>query len=292
MTLPPPVGSSEFLNTPPMTGPPPGMPDLSDMTPEAIEAKIAQASGSGQVPVIDSVEYAVQLPAGWVSPRGDLIDTAVVKELNGYDEEKLSRIDIGRNIATFTTELLAVGVEAIGGQKPPNKELLRDLLIGDRDALVLGIRQATYGNDVELTLHCSACNNDSAVSIDLREDVPVKKPDDPMQRVFEVPLRKGSAKIQLVNGRMQEEIGDLVGKKTPAEMNTRILSRCVTEIDGVFVAGDEERIKALSAADRATLIDFLGENQPGPQLSGIKVPCATCGEEYPYTVGLRDLFRV
>jgi hypothetical protein len=56
--------------------------------------------------------------------------------------------------------------------------------------------------------------------------------------------------------------------------------------------GRDEDVRRLSAADRGTLVDFIAEHQPGPQLNKeIEVFCATCGEKYPILLGLPNLFR-
>jgi hypothetical protein len=287
----------EFLNTPPMMGPPtietridPNMvADPSSSVP-AVQAAIATASKS-EIPTIEDQESTtVELPAGWIAPNGRLYQEAVVRELTGYDEEKLSRIDPNKNVAHYVTELLSLGVEMLGDQKP-SKEILRDLVVGDRDALVLGIRRATYGNDVVLKLTCTECGEDSEVTVSVTDDIKVKPLEDPLQRLFPVKLKHGEAQITLMNGWMQENFGDAFVKKTKAEMDTRILQKCVVEINGIKVLENDDAVKRLSSADRATLIDAITEHQPGPQLGEIEVPCATCGAEYPISLGLGNLFR-
>jgi len=287
------------LNDPPMIPGAGGLPPLPPGAPgmpggPPTTDQVAQAIGSvaSEAPKMDPVpETVIELPAGWMSPSGVLVQKATVRELNGYDEEKLSRIDMGKNFALFVTELVTMGTSDLGGE-PPTKDIIRDLLIGDRDALIIGIRQATYGNEVEFKIHCEACGKDSAVGVELDSDIPTVVMDDPTVREFDVTLRHGHAKVALLNGRTQEAFAENLLKKTQAEINTVVLAHCVISINDVPVMGREEDVKRLSAADRATLTDFMAEYQPGPKLSEpVNVNCATCGEEYPITLGLPTMFR-
>jgi hypothetical protein len=252
----------------------------------------AALDGLDQQPELEELpDLTVMLPSGLVDGE-DLIQHAIVRELNGFDEEKLSRLDMDKNPAIFTTKLLAMAVESIGS-RTPNEETIRQLLMGDRDALVVGIRRATYGNLVPFKLTCSECEQLSQVDIELDKDIEVQIPEDPRKREFEVPLRRGAiAKIALINGAAQEAFSEGQSKKTQAEINSLILARTLISIDGVPTHGSEETSKRLSLADRDTLIDWIAQNQPGPQLQKeIRVHCATCDAEYPIFLGTLNLFR-
>lgn len=296
------MSPSVDLNDPTTLGmAPPGMPEMPpgmgmpgmpgpDLSVAGVGRAIAAASEE-PIPEISKLESCtVDLPAGLITQSGALVETATVRELNGYDEERLSRVDMDKNVAAYVTELLFLGVEELNGEKP-SKETLRGLLIGDRDALVLGIRRATYGNGVDFNLDCVACGNKSEVEVELDKDVPVVKLDDRYKRTFMVPLRHGEAEVTLINGDAQEALGASIDRKTPAEVNTLMLSKSVIKINGVPTMSQLDAIKALSAADRATLSDFMNDHQPGPQFKEILVPCATCGAEYPVSLGLSNLFR-
>lgn len=289
------------LNTPPMTPPhPAGIPGMPGMPPggpsgpmTADQAARAIENVSSEPPKLEaSGETVVELPAGWLTPDGQLVNKATVRELNGYDEEKLSRLDLNKNFAIFMTELVTMGTIDLGGQRP-DKSVIRDLLVGDRDAIMLGIRTATYGNEVEFKMHCDTCGNDSVVGIELDSDVETVIMDEPTVREFDIPLRCGHARVALLNGRTQEIFAEQLFKKTQAEINTIVLAHSVLSINDNPVLGREDDVKRLSAADRATLSDFLADHQPGPKLTEpIQVHCATCGEEYPITLGLPAMFRI
>ena len=278
-----------------MLTPPPEV--LSDLVGEDIDPAAAlQRMAAAPMPVIaPAPDVVVELPAGWIDEHGELWTTARVRELTGYDEEHLATVDPLKNVARFVSELLFAGVAELGGA-PPTLETIRSLLLGDRDALVLGIRKATYGSIVEATMDCPVCGEKNfQVSIDLDTDIPVVKLENPRERVFNVPLRNGGhARVELVNGVIQEKFSENIAKKTSAELDTILLTRSVSEIRGVPTNGQEDPVRALSMADRAAISQFLGDHQPGPRLNaGVNVPCPNpmCREEIPVVLGLTDLFQ-
>lgn len=279
------------LNDPPMLEAPEGTVPLDSLSQDSIREKLIATESS--VPEIeDGGEAVVELPAGWISPNGSVVKTALVRELNGYDEERLSRVNPVQNPAKFVTELLVLATDDLGGVKP-TRTMLTELLLGDRDALVLGIRKATYGPKIDFKLSCDKCDNESDIVIDITdpEDIPVVLMEEPTQRTFEVKLRRGIAKVTLLTGGAQEVFSENIGKKTQAEVNSLMLAKSVIEIDGIATFGSEDSVRALSMSDRETIQEFLADHQPGPQFKSIWVPCATCGEKYSIGLGLSDMFR-
>jgi hypothetical protein len=238
--------------------------------------------------MVEPPDGQVALPAGWIDPKGVLHRTAQVRELTGKDEEKLSRINITSALPLYLRTLVTQGTEYIGNVEP-SKEIIDQLLVGDREALILGIRIATYGDDVPIRVICPNCEATQDVAIELSKDVPVKTLDEPEVRTFDVPLRKGSvAVVQLATVAVQDEI--LAHPNTSeAELKTITLSKCVLSIDGVPATYD--RVLNLGMADRKTILSFLAETQPGPDYEGVILPCPSCEKTFPIDLDLADLFR-
>jgi len=283
-----PGGPGRFPTPPAQAAPAPPRPQEPLRTDQ-----VAATMPKDEMPTLaDPVSGRVELPAGWLRPDGLLITHGRVRELNGYDEEKLSRVMMQENPSVYFTEMLTLGVEDLGGEHP-DKDILRSLLIGDRDALCIGIRMATYGREVEFNLDCTACDAKSIVTVDLIDDIPVKHLDDPTVRDFEVELQNGhSAKLVLLDGRAQEAITAGFEKRTNAEINSIMLSKSVIAIDGTPTNGKEDSVRRLSIRDRATLVDFVVEHQPGPEISKeMDVHCSKCGAAYPISLGLPSIFR-
>lgn len=293
-----PVSQPAFTRVPGYV-PPPSSPqprpieDFSPTQPQKTEAQVKQELAKAtqtEIPVLEESPVGlVYLPGGLVRD-GELIVTAQVRELNGFDEERLSRLVMSDNPAVYVTDMLYLGVVDLGGVQP-TKDDLRSLLIGDRDALWLGIRIASYGADVEYKLTCTECDAESKVFIDLNEDIPTKKLEDPMRLEYEVELRKGVAKVRLLDGFAQEKFSTNIGKKTQAEINTIMLAHSVLSINGIKTKGEDD-VRYLSSQDRGTIMDFIIETQPGPQIgTEIEVHCATCNAFYPIVLSPPSLFR-
>jgi hypothetical protein len=244
----------------------------------------------GSIPevVIPSLpETEVKLPAGFIDPfEGTVTRTAEVRELTGSDEEAIVKIsDPGKALLA----ILERGTVSVGGQ-PATKAILGVLLAGDREALLLAIRKATFGAEVELSTVCDKCPELQVFKVDLDTDVETKELDDPINdRRFTVDLKAGLAKVNLPSGDVQTKIINATDKNS-AELDTLLLTSCVVEIGDQPVL-DASRIRSLGITDRRTLLEEIAKRNPGPQLSEIKKACKNCGQEVSLPLTLAELFR-
>lgn len=256
--------------------------------PERASEMSQKALGVGEQPEIDDAPIGhIHMPGGWIGSDGTVHHNAVVSELTGVDEEKLARVNPAANYPLFLQTLLKAGLESIGGMEP-DEDMLNGLLVGDREALLLGIRIATYGNNLDVSLTCPQCGEEDEVILELDEDIPIKEMETPAVRQYDVDLRNQRvAVVTPATTHMQDSIWDM--KKTSAEIKTSALERCVMSIDGRPV--NRHEIRNLGLADRKTLINFLADLQPGPDYEGVRLPCQSCGLESPLVLDLADLFR-
>lgn len=239
-------------------------------------------------PTRHPVDGQVHLVGGLVELTG-LIDTATVRELNGRDEEIISKAP---SIAKAMITILNLGVETIGGKKPDQDDL-DSLLAADRDLLLLKIREVTFGAELETAMACPFCNEESEITIDISEDVPVEYLDDPIRdRNFTVELRNGGvAEVRLPTGITQKNLASAVGTKTVAELNTLMLYGCIRSINGRDVL-DVSQILAMGIADRNAVAEELTKRTPGPQWNDVTKECPNCGEEVPLPLSADALFRL
>jgi hypothetical protein len=258
-----------------------------------INASIQAVLGDvGERPVVDFPSDTEVLLPGGLLRDGVTFREAEVRELTGEDEEALSRAQ-GNNLR-FVGTLLRQGVVSIGGDRVTN-EVLKELLIGDRDALVLGIRRATFGNDLDFKdLICPGCNAKLDVTVHL-DEVPIRKLDNPLIREFTVELSRGaSAVVRLPNGGDQEAIfAD--PELTSAEQNTILLSRVVQTITDrtgreTKVRNNPLPVRSLGVADRKRILTFLDEHVPGPAYNEVTFKHEECGKETPLSLTVGDLF--
>lgn len=255
----------------------------------ATQALLKEDRDAGR-PVIDSPgSNQVTLHRG-ICRDGTWYRDAEVRELNGLDEEAIAAAGAGGVPYKVFEALLLRGVESVGGE-PMTRKLAGELLIGDREELILGIRRATFGDDLQFErLPCEHCGDLVDLTVHLSA-VPTVHLDDPERAEFEVPLRKGgTAFVRLPTGQDQEAV--FAVKNNRAKQDSEILNRCVLRL--VLPDGTEVRrppAQTLSMGDRQTISEFLVKTQPGPRLLDFAFTHDTCGEEVPLPISLAVLFR-
>jgi hypothetical protein len=239
-------------------------------------------------PTRHPVDGQVHLVGGLVELTG-LVDTATVRELNGRDEETISK---SPNVAKAMITILNLGIETIGG-KVPDQDAIDSLLAADRDLLLMKIREITFGAELESVMACPFCNEESEITLDLSEDIPVTYLEDPIRdRNFTVPLRNGGvAEVRLPTGITQKNLASAVGNKTVAELNTLMLYGCIRTINGRDVL-DVSQILSMGIADRNAIAEELTKRTPGPQWTDVTKECPNCGEEVPLPLSADALFRL
>lgn len=235
----------------------------------------------------------IELPGG-LSRNGKTVRSAVVRELTGEHEERLARAAQSPSSFHFVDTLLACGTESIGDEDDTAK-MLRDILVGDREYLILEIRRVTYGSDLEFPgWVCPECESKTDLKITL-DEIPLRRLEDMADTVFEVKLRKGKvARVRLANGHDQAAVFD-DPKSTSAERDSILLSRCIISI--ADSRGRETSAVAfpriamqMSIPDRRAILDELAKRQPGPRYNDVKFEHQDCGAQVTLVIGLGDLF--
>lgn len=232
-------------------------------------------------------ESEVTLPGGYVTANNEVVRTAEVRELNGMDEELIAKA--GSAAKAFNV-LLQRGLVKIGSEEA-TRESVDNLLAGDRDAILIAIRRATFGDTLELNITCPDCKTAQSCEVHLIFDVPTKKLENTLEeRTFIVKTKKGDAGVALPTGVVQRRLVDNMDK-TPAEVNTVLLAGCILSLDGRPSSGASTAL-SLGMADREKILNQIIERNPGPRLGEVKKTCQACGEDINLPLSLTDLFRL
>lgn len=235
-----------------------------------------------RVPEIAQPEStSVSLMRGLVNPAtGDWQTVAEVRELTGADEEYLARIESKQNVsyADYMSALLKRATVSIGDidvQSAPS--VLDNLIIGDRDAIFLGIIKCTYGPERTFTTACPHCEQKNDVTINIDEDFKYDKPTVDLRKPISVTLKNGSVvNLRLPTG---ADTSYVAAKATnPANQSTLMLARCSVWDDDNRPNNLEEWARDLSVMDRNTLIRTLTGLNVGPKIGEVNVQCAQCKE--------------
>ena len=208
-----------------------------------------------------AVAHDVTLPGGlWVG--GGRRRDAAVRPLTGEDEAFL--LDEGAELspAHRSTALLARCVVRLGADDRVGAEAVRALDAGDRQALLLELRRATFGDRFSCVLACPACGE--ALELDLRvgDLLVAPYPDRPPEHEAEV----GGAVVRFrVPTGADEEAAALTARAGEHAAAAVVLRRCVAAPDPV----DDDLAVAIG--------ELMGELDPQADLV-LELACAACGE--------------
>lgn len=261
---------------------------VSDPEKTDAASRAALASAFGVAPKISAPsDNGVTLYQGYKHDDEWLRD-AEVRELTGEDEEALAKV--GGNWLRFVDVLIQRGVVSVGGL-PMTREIGDALLIGDREALVIGIRVATFGEMLEIEGHeCPECHEKSDLEIDLTT-LPEEKS---TGETTTVALRQGhEAVVRRPTGADQRAVYADPDAKL-AEQNTILLSRCMVSFDGEPMPSSTfartQRVRKMRLDHRRAVLQHLTDTQPGPRLDRIEYTHDACGSVIELPLALGDTF--
>lgn len=232
-------------------------------------------------------DNTVDLPGGYVTPAGEVLRTAEVRELNGRDEEAISKaLNVGKALET----IIQRGTVSIGNITA-DTSILDNLLAGDLDALLLGIIKTTFGVNIDIPSYCDKCEDYKTVTVDLNTDIKFKLLTDPINdRVFTLQGKKDLFTVSLPDGATQKALIKNADK-TEAEQTTILLENCLLKINDNPVYSPVQ-VQALGMVDRKNIVKEINKRVPGPQFTDITVTCPECEGEVTVSINLGTLFRL
>ena len=213
----------------------------------------------------------ITLPGGLLLADGRRLDQAVLAPLTGREEEWLvSHPDTPNAFAV--THLLASCLLGLG-DAPVTPEMVRALLVGDRDYLMLQLRRLTLGDRVQAVFTCPSCAAKMDVDFSSSE-VPVDRhAQTQAYHAADVgPAR--SIRFRLPTGADQEAVLSV----PPEDRVSALLARCVEQ--GAIPLSDDE-IRAVSSAmeSRAPRVDLE-----------LDLVCPECGHPFAAPCDMTALF--
>ncbi|MFE6739800.1 T4 family baseplate hub assembly chaperone [Streptomyces tubercidicus] len=263
--------------------------------PEGVNAQVQQAlsESASPEPVISEPEDTHYTLPGGIYWEGELLRDAEVRELTGTDEEELARVR--GSVVRWMSVVLERNVVRIGNVTP-TPTMLRQLLIGDRDALILGIRIASLGPEYTArNIQCPHCEEYFDATVDLTTIHQVTLDNPKPRHEYEVQLRRGRrAFVSLPDGAAQERMFQNESATLP-ERNTALISAClrrVVDAEGAGLnLGGEVLARSLGMVDRTAILRFIAETQPGPELHNTSFVHEACGKEVILPITIGELFR-
>jgi hypothetical protein len=242
----------------------------------------------------------VPLPSGGkiypVDSPVHLVDTVEIRSMTARDEDILTSralLKQGKAISTLIRSCLV------------NKSIDADeLLVGDRNAILIAIRITGYGSDYTIEVECPLCNDDKHTKYTFNlAQLPVKplgvEPIQPGMNAFSLmlPVSRKEVIFSLPTGNIEKEISDVIerGRKAvgPGGVEASITTRLLFQIQSLGGETDRTKlaqiIRNLPALDSRALRTHIEKVSPGVEMKQL-FKCSSCGEESEVEVPLGTEF--
>jgi hypothetical protein len=196
------------------------------------------------------------LPGGYVDEAGVLHREVELTPLSGHEEELLADRKLPGG-AALVTIILSRCVRRLGSISPVPAELVRRLLVADRQYLLLRLRAITFGDQVQATVRCPWADCGKKVDMDFSlQDIPVqesqaKGPLYAMQLSPEAACKDETGEayqavtFRLPNGEDQEVVSPLMANDAARAFSV-LLGRCIQSI-GPWEHPGEALLRRLSS---------------------------------------------
>lgn len=235
-------------------------------------------------PAMKTVELT--LPGGF-SVDGNWHRTVHLRPLTGWDEVFL--VEEGRFLlpASRVTALLTRCIASLGPAKPVTAEAVRELTVGDREALLLCLRRMTLGERMACAVSCPGRSCGEKLDLDLRVSDLLLPPYRHQEAVHEHVVENGDGSLlvrfRLPTGADQEESAALGRENSRAAANL-VLERCLEQV--VAKGSVSQPVRHLSETFFQALSRLMSELDPQADIR-LQLACPACGSlfELPFDVG-------
>lgn len=232
----------------------------------------------------------VRLPGGYFDERGQLHDDVVLAPLVGHDEEVL--LAEGGLPAAAVTAVLARTIRRIGTIDRIDEQLVRQLLVADRQVLLLELRERTFGPRITGSCQCErpGCGQRISLNFSIR-DIPIRTLADkhPTYRCALSPAgdQARAVTMRLPSGGDQEAVCEAVAAgSTGAQALQLLVERCLVQ-DGP--AERDPTADQLGPTDLLVIERFLSDTAPAVDLA-VGVRCPECRSELIVELDVQDFF--
>ncbi len=235
---------------------------------------------------------AIPLPSnGVVYPKGSPLHNATtvdIRAMTAKDEDILMSRALIKN-GTVISKLL----EACLTDKNIKAT---DMLAGDRNAVMVGLRTIGYGADYEVGVECPDCEHHNDATFNLT-NVPIKSlelvPNEAGENYFEfrLPVSKKIVGFKFLTGRDEEDMSKTQARKKKKgfkdeNLVTQRLVYSIVTLDGESDRGKVgNMVRNMLARDSLALRRHIDKHEPGIDLSDY-MTCDACGEESKVNIPL------
>ena len=240
-----------------------------------------------------------RLPGGYISSDGKCHNEVELKPLTGKEEELIADKQNHHNLANLLSLVLTNCITRIGKISKIDHDVVRNLILADRDFLLLCLRKMTFGNKVQARLRCpnTECGELMDLSFDI-DSLEVKEKNIG-NGIFKSNLsdlaaftdeRKNIHKefeFRLPTAGDQEEIAEMY-EENESKALTRLFSKCLTRL-GKITKIDDELVSSLTILARREIESKIKESSPIVNLD-IHVSCPKCNTEFESPFDIQNFF--
>jgi hypothetical protein len=222
----------------------------------------------------------VSLPGGaW--HHGTCHRDAIVHAVTGADEMALIDGVDALPFAPRVTALLGRCVERVGTiDDEPVEETVRNLTIGDREALLLHLRRLTFGDRIDCLLACPDCRAPLESELSVGSLLIAPGPEMPREyhelSVADVGGTELRARFRLPTGADQEAVAPRAAVD-PRDAAGLLVNRCIVEVRHEAEPGSLATAAPPSVTERIDAL--LPELDPQAELM-FDLHCAACGHAF------------
>jgi hypothetical protein len=208
------------------------------------------------------------LPGGYIDQHGLLHNEVELSALTGRHEEFLRGVAADTPSAQVITGLLERCIRRLGSLPAMNEDVARNMLVADREYVVMRLFELTCGSTLNAVLHCPGedCNMPLEVTLSLAEMATDQRP--VAARYFRLRLSSESfreVEFRLPTGADQEA---LIGIDNENRAVSMLLARCT----GL----DESEVAAFSEPARHEIEMEMEKFAPHVDLE-VEATCPECG---------------
>ena len=227
------------------------------------------------------------LPGGYWDEGGTLHRDFELAPLTGRDEELLAQSGLAES-ASLVTAVLSRAVRRVGDVSPISEHVARQLLVADRQYLLMKLRRSTFGGIVRGSVFCPWRDCGERVSLQFQiDDLPVQEAGE-RAPYFTMTLSSGSdVDFRLPNGADQETVSPLV-PRNEAEALSLLLARAIRRI-GAKSSPAPDDVAALSPIERSEIETEMERLSPRIELD-FDTSCSECGRSFVVPFNLQQFF--
>jgi len=217
-----------------------------------------------------------QVPHGFQADKV-WIRQATIRELNGYDEQQIASAQ--NFFPPFKTSLLLARVVEFNNT-PSNLDtlqIIRQLPVGDRIALILHLRKVTFGAILHCTIQCPSCTD--KLSTDIAIDSILQPPKNNPQPTYPLIFEKHQLTIRPING---SDLEDLALNQNMPNLPEKLLRACI-------ISSNPPLPEKLSNKFQEQLGTKLAQIDQQADLT-LNINCFSCNKSFQTLLDIEDFF--